>query len=253
MPGALDFATSLAQKAGTLMRENFSLGMKKEWKEDTTPVTATDTKINEMVLKACEANYPQYSFIGEEGSRLIESEYSWVCDPIDGTMPFSYGWPTFAFSLALTRKGESILGVIYDPICDRLLHAEKGTGTFLNGKKIRVSEAPKLDLTTFVETTGSRNFPMLQDRLIAAGCRVLGLYSCVYGGMLVAAGELVGCIYKYDKPWDAAAVKIIVEEAGGKVTDLKGVEQRYDATINGFIASNGVVHQELIELIQPLL
>jgi len=252
--GALDFAVSMAREAGALMKKNFSLGMKKEWKEDKTPLTATDSALNALVLNAVQEKYPTHSFLGEEGSRLLESEYTWVCDPIDGTIPFSFGWPTFVFSLALTKNGESILGVVYDPMCDRLLHAEKGKGAFLNGSRISVSAEAEIGRTTFIETGGYSVLPDLQALLAKnTTCRIFTIFSCVYASMLVAAGEIAGQIYKYDKPWDGAAVKIIVEEAGGKVTDLEGKEQRYDKKINGFIATNGLVHQKLVDLIKPLL
>ena len=249
----LKFATGLARQAGKIMRQNFSLGMKKEWKEDSTPITVTDTEINALVLNAIQKKYPMHSFVGEEGSRLIESEYTWVCDPVDGTMPFSHGWPTFVFSLALTKNGESMLGVIYDPMMDRLLHAEKGKGAFLNGKKISVAKDPSLSRTSFISISSDIRLSSLRETLRAEGCHVPTLYSCVYTSMLVATGEFLAEIYAYNKPWDAASVKIIVEEAGGKVTDLKGEEQRYDKEINGFIASNGLVHQKLVDLIWPLL
>ena len=253
MDEELQFAIGLARKAGEIMRENFSLGMKKEWKADDTPVTATDHEINSLVMNAAQERYPTHSFVGEEGSRLIESEYTWVCDPVDGTMPFSHGWPTFVFSLALTKDGESVLGVVYDPISNRLLQAEKGKGAFLNGQKISVSKDANFSKKSFVEAAGDYRFPSIREKLAAEGCYVPVLYSCVYAGMLVATGEFLANVYEYDKPWDGAAVKIIVEEAGGKVTDLNGEEQRYDGKINGFIASNGAIHQKLVDLIQPLL
>ncbi len=249
----LTFAINLARQAGKIMKQNFSLGMKKEWKDDSQPLTVTDTEINALVLRAVQEKYPTYSFIGEEGSRLIESEYTWVCDPVDGTIPFSHGFPTFVFSLALVKNGESILGIIYDPMCDRLLHAEKGTGAFLNGKKISVSKKAKLGGGMFVEIGGYSKLPKLQETVASTGCRILTFYSCVYAGMLVASGELVGQVYKSNEPYDAAAVKIVVEEAGGKVTNLRGGEQRYDKKINGFIASNGLIHQELVDFIRPML
>jgi fructose-1,6-bisphosphatase/inositol monophosphatase family enzyme len=249
----LEFAVGLAREAGEIMKENFSLGMKKEWKEDDSPITVTDIAINTLVLKAIQEKYPMHSFVGEEGSKVIDSEYTWVCDPVDGTVPFSHGFPTFVFSLALTRNGESILGVIYDPMMDRLLHAEKGNGAFLNGKRITVSDNTQFNKRMFIEAGGYSVLPTLQNVLADEGCRILSFYSCVYAGMLVASGELAGGIYKGDKSWDAAAVKIIVEEAGGKVTDLKGEEQRYDGEINGFIASNGLIHTKLVDLIRPLL
>ena len=226
--------------------------MKKEWKEDNSPITATDIEINALVLNAVRNKYPTYSFIGEEGSHLIESEYTWVCDPVDGTAPFSHGIPTFVFSLALTKNGESIMGVIYDPMCDRLLHAEKGRGAFLNGKRISVSKDTQIDTTKFIEAGGYSKLPDLQRALAAEGCRVMTFYSHVYAGMLVATGELVAAIYKGDKPWDAAAVKIIVEEAGGRVTGLFGEEQRYDTSINGLIVSNSILHQKFVDVIRPL-
>ena len=235
------------------MKENFSLGMKKEWKEDNTPLTITDTKVNALVLNAVQNTYPAHSFLGEEGSRLVNSEYVWVCDPVDGTVPFSHGWPTFVFSLALTKNGESMLGVIYDPVSDRLLHAEKGTGAFLNGQKISVSKDSNFSKMSLVEVAGEYRLPSIREKLTAEGCYLPAFYSCVYAGMLVATGEFAANIYEYDKPWDGAAVKIIVEEAGGKVTDLKGEEQRYDKEINGFIASNGLIHQKLVDVIRPLL
>ncbi|OGG60902.1 hypothetical protein A3C86_02775 [Candidatus Kaiserbacteria bacterium RIFCSPHIGHO2_02_FULL_49_16] len=253
MDESLDFAAGLAREAGEIMRQNFALGMKKEWKEDDSPITVTDIRINSLVLEAIQKKYPAHSFVGEEGSRIIESEYAWVCDPVDGTVPFSHGYPTFVFSLALTKNGESILGVIYDPIMDRLLHAEKGKGAFLNDGRIAVSKDVEFSKRMLIETGGYSKLPTLPKVLAAGGCRVFTLYSAVYAGMLVASGELAASIYKSGEPWDGAAVKIVVEEAGGKVTDLEGKEQRYDRATNGFIASNGAIHQKLVDLIRPLL
>lgn len=249
----LEFAIDLAKQAGEIMKQNFSIGMKKDWKADNTPLTVTDTTINTLVLNAVQNVYPLHSFLGEEGSRIIESEYTWVCDPVDGTMPFSYGYPTFVFSLALTKNGESVLGVIYDPICNRLLHAEQGQGAFLNGEKISVSKESEITTKSFISVNGDSQFLSLRNQLVISGCRVPNLYSCVYSGMLVATGEFLAEIFVHKNPWDGASVKIIVEEAGGKVTSLLGDEQRYDRPISGFVASNGLIHQKLIDMIKPLL
>ncbi len=250
---ALTFATRLAYEAGAVMKANFKPGMKKEWKDNATPVTVTDHAINKMVLDAVAHTFPEHSYIGEEGDNLKESEYSWVCDPVDGTMPFSLGWPTFVFSLALTHNGESVLGVIYDPICDRLLTAEKGKGAHMNGKPISVSKQEKLGKQTFVEMGGYSVLPHLQEHVSTkTGTRTPSLFSCVYAGMLTSLGEIDGLIYKYKSPWDVASIKIIVEEAGGKVTDLDGNDQRYDREVNGLVASNGLIHTELVQLIQEV-
>jgi fructose-1,6-bisphosphatase/inositol monophosphatase family enzyme len=140
----LDFAEKLAREAGALMRQNFTLGMKKEWKSDMTPLTATDLAVNALALRRIEDAYPADAIISEEGSIKKDSEYAWVCDPVDGTMPFSHGLPTFVFSLALTRQGESVAAVVYDPICDRLVRAEKGEGVFMNGRPLlRRADSPE--------------------------------------------------------------------------------------------------------------
>lgn len=231
------------------MKKNFSIGMHKEWKVDDSPLTVTDLAINQLVLETLGKHFPTHSVISEEGSiELTKSEYAWVCDPVDGTIPFSHGSPTFAFSLALTHHGKSILGVVYDPILDRLLVAELGKGTTLNGKRVTVSKLKNFK-NAFVDLESPTGLCQLKEVLVKETFAST-IYSAVYAGLLVACGELVGEVYEFDKPWDAAALKIIIEEAGGRVTDINGKEQRYDRTINGFIASNKVLHTKLVRLVK---
>ncbi len=249
-----DFAIQLAKEAGTIMRDNFSLGMAKEWKADNTPLTVTDTTINRMVVEAVAKEYPDHSLLGEEeSSQVVDTEYVWVCDPVDGTIPFSYGLPLSTFSLALTKNGESILGVIYDPFLDRLYVGEKGKGTTLNEKPIQVSEQTEIghslmnvEWSTNADYDLSRVSPLLKARRVKAIC----LNSYAITGALVASGDCLGAIIAHNHPWDAAAVKIIVDEAGGKVTDLFGNDQRYDKPMQGCVASNGKIHHELLDIIQ---
>ncbi len=248
-----DFVLGLAAKAGKVMLANFSLGMKKDWKEDDTPLTVTDTAINKMVIEEIKKKFPEHALLGEEESNMKDSEYVWVCDPIDGTVPFSHGYPTFMFSLALTHNGESMLGVLYDPILNRMFYAEKGKGAFLNGKPVRVSKVKSFKNAMVNFDTDGR-LKGLRNILIEKGdAYTTTFYSSTYGASLVACGEFVAEVYEYNKPWDGAAVKIIIEEAGGKVTDIAGKEQRYDRTINGFVATNGLVHDELIKMIRSLV
>lgn len=249
-----DVAVDLARQAGEIMRQNFAIGMKKDWKDDNTPLTITDTRINTLVIETILKKFPTHGVLGEEecSKDFEKAEYIWVCDPLDGTIPFSHGYPTFAFSLALTKNGESILGVVYDPMMDRLLIAEKGKGTIMDGKKITVSKTDTFRQSLVSTHSDSRLGPM-RTNLIAQKAWAITFNSAVYGGMLVACGEFVAEIYDYRKPWDGAALKIIVEEAGGKVTDLLGNEQRYDGPINGFIASNGVLHDKLVALATEVL
>jgi len=251
-----DIALSLARQAGEVMRSNFKGGMTKDWKKDGTPLTIFDTGINNLVLETISNAIPGHSILGEEGSRLQDSDYVWVLDPIDGTIPFSHGMPLFVFSLALTYKGNSILGVIYDPILDRLLYAEKGKGAFLNESPMHVSNRDTVQ-QTLIEVQSWQNYEHnlnpLKDKLIQKGAQVTTICTVIYAAMLVASGEYGGVLFSGTKPWDAAAVKIIVEEAGGKVTDLRGHEQRYDQQINGLVVSNGMLHDQFLQLIDSVM
>lgn len=251
-----DFAVDLAQKAGVIMRENFLLGMKKEWKEDNSPVTATDKEINDMFVQAVKKNYPAYGIIAEEGgSTNGNEEFVWICDPVDGTMPFSHGIPTFVFAIALVRNGTPILGVVFDPIINRLFVAEIGKGATLNDEPIAVSQHralkdsyTALESLTWWNDIGFDHVKILQQ-FVERDLYPFRLGTSIYTGVLVAAGELGACISANTFPWDCAAVKVIVEEAGGKVTDINGNDQRYDKPLNGLIVTNGSVHSEVLEIL----
>ena len=249
-----DFAISLARKAGGIIRENFLLGMKKEWKADNTPLTATDLRINQMAIDEINREFPGHSVLAEEGSALVENaEYTWVCDPVDGTIPFSHGLPLSTFGLALVKDGQPILGVVYDPFMDRMYFAEKGKGAYLNDKLIHVSTANVLKNTVCgFEGSSSSKYtavPVMVE-LFKEGAKPFKIYSFMYVSMMVACGEFVGSYYPWDKAHDGATVKIIVEEAGGKVTDIDGNEQRYDQPIKGCLASNGILHDKFLEVIR---
>lgn len=239
------FAINLAKQAGATMRRNFAMGMKKQWKANETPVTVTDISINKMVIEQVKKNFPGHDVLGEEASySKNRGEYVWVCDPVDGTIPFSHGVPTFVFSLALVKNGAPVLGVIYDPMLNRMLVAEKGKGCFFNGKKTRVNKRGLKHAA--VCWCSSRLIWPLAEKY--PNTFSLNFYSFVYGGMLVPLGELMAALYVGPHAHDAAAIKIVAEEAGGKVTDLNGHEQRYDRPVKGCLVSNGIVHDELIKI-----
>lgn len=248
----MDLALSLAKSAGEVMRKNFALSMKKEWKADHTPVTETDLVINDMVLKEVKAKYPDHSILAEEGDDFsAEHDYVWICDPVDGTHNFSHGIPTFAFALALTHKGSSVLSVVYDPMLDRMFTAEKGTGAQLNGRAIRVSESPVLKRTVIGlgKLTGVRDLRPTMDALRAHESRLVTGLSIHYMCALVAAGEFAASFFGGTSPHDITASALLVEEAGGRATDLFGkTPERYDREIEGQLFSNGSVHEELVAI-----
>lgn len=249
-------AVGLAKKAGKLIKQNFTTGMEKQWKADNTPLTVTDTTINRLVIETIKKKYPDHGIIGEEESAEGASEYVWVCDPIDGTIPFSHGYPLSTFSLALTKNGEPVLGVVFDPFFNRLLVAEKGKGAYFGDKKLHVSKATELKkMVINIEGKGDGHYnpSELKRRLDEKGALVISIAAFVYAGILVAQGEIGGIIFGGQYPWDSAAIKVIVEEAGGEVTDLQGNEQRYDGNVNGVVVSNKKIHNLLLQEVQDSL
>ncbi len=252
----LDFAKGLAGRAGGIMLEHFAVGVAFTSKADDSRLTIADTAVNRMVIEEVAKHFPEHGVRGEEESTQRDHHTMvWVCDPIDGTLPYSHGIPTNMFSLALVQDGEPIVGVTYDPYLKRLFAAEKGKGAFLNNQPIKVSTS---GLVANQSISGASDRSLLYPPGVYAACydRQLQFFShksCVYSSMLVASGQFVGHMYCGVHAHDVAAVKIIVEEAGGKVTDLRGQQQRYDQPIYGALISNGVAHDDLLALIKPHL
>lgn len=253
----LGFAQTLSKEAEEIALKYFSFEVESTWKGDDTPLTIADTEINDLVIKRINETYPTHSIYGEEKSDRREgSQYIWVCDPIDGTMAFSCGLPIFVFSIALVdqKTGLPVLGLINDPIMKNMYWAYKGSGAYRNGKKIEVSKDTSLKNTYLnIGATGkSIGFSTVPcvSQLIEIGCKQMKLPSFIYGGIQVANGKFTGSIFYKKDGHDAAALKIITEEAGGKVTDLNGEERRYDEDGLGCIVSNGILHNEILEVVK---
>lgn len=253
-------ATQLAKDAGVIMLKYFNSATSNPMvKSDRTIVTKADIDINEFVIERLKNETPTYSIHGEEKSFAVEgSKYTWVCDPVDGTMPFSKGIPISTFSLGLVDiNGDSVLGVVYDPFQDRLYEAVKGQGAFLNGVKISVSEKDNLedayiDEELWISHDEEVSFNDPKDMLNKNGAKVTTLCSAVITGCLVAHGSFDAMIFGQGKPEDIAALSVIVSEAGGKVTDLYGNKQRYDMNIKGAIVTNGLIHDDICEVLSQI-
>lgn len=252
----LEFAKSLALEAGEIMRKYFMVNTV-EWKSDNTPITLADTEINALVIERVRQVYPDHTVLGEEGSAIKDSNFAWICDPVDGTLPYSHGLPIASFSLALCDDGEPIVGVVYDPFLDRLFYAQKGGGAFSNNRLLRVSDKGLDRAVVNIEGLGGLAINqavsltnVFRDDLIEKGVKTVQLWSSILPSVLVASGEFAAVIMNGSTIQDGAAVKIIVEEAGGRVTDIHGNDQRYDELSKGFIASNGIVHDELVKMIK---
>lgn len=254
MENYLDFAKSLADDAAKIALDHFSQDMEYTWKSDDTPLTQADTGINDMVIRRVQEKFPEHSIYGEEASfHKEDARYIWVCDPIDGTMTFSLGLPMFTFSLALVDKldGQPILGLVNDPVHKHMYWATKGGGTYRNGHKLHVNSEKNLK-NTFFSFDGSDDFGVGLDTLDtvralrAKGVRAFKFLSIVYGAIQVANGKFIASVYFGGDGHDVAALKILTEEAGGKATDLLGGSRRYDEKGVGFLATNGILHDEIL-------
>jgi len=253
----LEFAKEIALEAGKIMKKYFSRKDISSYKGDRTIVTLADTEINSYLIKKVKEKYPTHSVDGEE-EQFGKSEYVWVCDPVDGTAMYARSIPVAVFSLALVINGVSTVGVIYDPFTDNLYTAIKGQGAHQNGEKMQVNNymledkrsvshfdlwpEAEYDISNAIQEIGKKTY-------------LIGLGSIIRASTCVASGEFILAIFPgtEHKNCDIAAVKVIVEEAGGKVTNLFGNEQRYDQSINGAIISNGIVHDEVVKTIKKYL
>ncbi len=255
----LEFAKDIAYYAGKVMKQYFfNDGMNIEYKDDKTPVTEADKLINEYLIEQVQETYPDHSVLGEEAKNINGSEYVWVCDPIDGTASFTHHIPIAVFSLALVKNGEPIVGAVYDPFLDEMYTAIKNRGAFCNGKPIHVNDKKYGELGGTIDycmwdKAKYDTLKIIQE--IRKDFRTGELGSVAHACMLVASGKLSGEIFPGTSHGhcDIAASKLIVEEAGGKVTSFKGTDQRYDQAIDGAIITNGIIHDEIIEKIKEVL
>lgn len=252
----LDTALDLAGRASEIMLRYFDMGVPADWKEDNSPVTVADTLINDMVIERIAAQYPDHGVVGEEASLARpDAPLQWVCDPIDGTVPFTLGIPTNAFALALCEDGDPIVAVVRDPYMDRTYTAVRGSGAHVNERRLAVSTTTELAHSIMNVSGRSGEDPAsgdaVYDDLAAAGVKQIHHHSIVYEEIQVAAGMFDAAIFTKANPWDAAAGALLVTEAGGRVTDLLGRPQRYDRRITGAIFSNGRLHEKLVALCTP--
>jgi len=218
-------------------------------------VTEADHAADKAIQAVIKQAFPDHGIVSEETAELIsESEYKWIVDPIDGTVNFANGIPICCVSVGLEHKGKMLMGAVYNPILKEFFFAERGKGATLNGKKISVSH--KTEVLRSCLVTGfpytyldQPNGPLqVFERLIRQGIPVRRLGSAAIDLCWVAAGRFDGFYEHQLNAWDSAAGFIIVEEAGGKVTDLKG--DTYSPYQPGIIATNSLIHDELVEWVK---
>ena len=253
----LNFAKELAYKAGEVMKKYFYEDYEIEYKSDDTPVTIADKKINNMVIEEVKKRFPEHGVDGEEAKNLNNSNYLWVVDPIDGTSGYTRHFPVAVFSLALVIDGEPVVGVVYDPFLDELFSAIKGEGAFCNDKPIHVNNNKLGDKGCNIDFCMWNNMKYDTFKVIAMlkkHNKVSMVGSVARACMAVASGKISAELFPGVEHGncDMAASALIVREAGGKVTSFLGKEQRYDKDIDGALISNGLIHDDLLEVIKKI-
>ncbi len=255
----IDFAVSAAKEAGKIHRKYFEKDTKTREKSSSFDlITIADTEAEKEIAVLIKEEFPNHNILAEEGKyKKTKSLYSWIVDPLDGTNNFSFGIPLFCVSIALAKKGKVILGVVYDAMRDELFVAEKGKGAYLNGKKIKVSEAASLNksllITGFYYDRGKAMLSNLEAIKIFFQKDIVGLRRLGAAALdlsYIACGRATGFWEFKLSPWDFAAGKLLIEEAGGKITNKTGGKIKLEESY--VIASNGKIHQEIIKVVDQI-
>jgi histidinol-phosphatase len=246
---ALAAAAEAARAAGAIALQYYRNGFDVTLKPDQTPVTQADREAEEAIVAALGRAYPEWGFLGEEFGARGASDVRWIIDPIDGTKNFVRRIPVWATLLALEAHGEVVAGVIHNPVTGDLLTARRGGGAWLNGERVRVSDVGDLWEATLLHA-GLRLYRKagVWDglvRLVEATERQRG-FGDYLGYALVAEGKAEIYLEVDLKPWDLAPCKIVVEEAGGRFTDLAGTPTIYSGNS---LATNGRLHDATLALL----
>ncbi len=249
------FAVEMARNAGALLKKKFNKTHKIQYKGDINIVTEADKMSEHLIIKSIRRNFPEHGILSEESPAIAGAgKKRWIVDPLDGTTNYAHGYPVFCVSIALESDGNVVLGVIYDPMRDDLFSAVRGKGAYLNNKKLSVSSIR--DISRSLLATGfpydireSRDnnldyFNRMAVKVQAirrAGAAALDL-------AYLAAGRFDGFWELKLKPWDTAAGCLMVEEAGGRISDLSG--KKWNIASPGVLASNGLVHKKMLDVLR---
>lgn len=220
-----DFMSVTVKEAGALTRTFFRTGIDVIRKQDESPVTEADLGAEKLIRNRIAGAFPDHGTLGEEFGATGNQALSWIIDPIDGTKSFLTGVPLYTTLLALVANGEPVCGAIYAPATDELCMAVKGAGCFYNGVPARVRPCKALSEATLLTTDYPhiyrRGFGKSWDKL-AEKVRLQRTWGDAYGHMLVAAGRADIMFDPQLNIWDAAPLKVIMEEAGGAYFDTHG-------------------------------
>ena len=248
-------AVTVALEAGHLLRRRFRTGVSVKMKGRADIVTATDVEAQRLVERRLRRSFPGHGILAEEGlDTTAGAEWRWIVDPLDGTKNFARGIPTFCVSIAAEYCGQVELGVVYDPLHEEMFTAVRGHGAWLNDQPIRVSRVTDLGLAFVATGCPHRVGRYVQSIALTFGrfaARSLGVRDRGAGALdlcYVACGRYDGYWEIDQSPWDIAAGGLIVEEAGGRMSDFRG--GHFDIYAGETVASNGRVHDRIIAVLK---
>jgi myo-inositol-1(or 4)-monophosphatase len=253
----LNFATQIAREAGGILIQKLGAARITN-KGDIDLVTEADIASEELIIDRIRSHYPQHGILAEESGEAVmvgaqRSDWKWIIDPLDGTTNYAHGYPCFCVSIGLERAGEMELGVIYDPLRNEMFAAERGQGATLNERRIRVSSVEDLNsamlCTGFPYNVRERpdfarefaNFTLRAQAVRRDGSAAIDL-------AYVACGRFDGFWEDGLNPWDMAAGLLLIEEAGGRVTNFQ--DEALSIYTKKVVASNGLVHQSMLEVLR---
>ena len=257
MPDYLNAAIEIAREAGALLEELSTQPLDINYKRRADLVTVADRRSEALIVGRLRERFPDHAIVAEEGgNHQASSDYCWYVDPLDGTTNYAHGFPVYCVTLGLALRNEVIAGVVYDPTRNDLYTAERGAGAFLNSRPLRVSATEKLGeslvATGFPPFATNHDlnvqfyfrFTELSHGIRRAGSAALDLCS-------VACGRFEGFWELKLNPWDKAAGVLMVTEAGGRVTDVRG--GAFNLLGDDVFASNGLVHAQMLEVFAEIL
>lgn len=236
-----------AQVSNRYFRGDFDV----ERKADQSPVTVADRESEREMRRYIETRFPEHQVIGEEfgSSGTQDSPWKWVLDPIDGTKSFIHGIPLYTVLIALLYENQPIIGVIYNPQSDEMVAAGAGMGCWYNGQLCKVSQVSRLEEARMQVTDPGDLIRRLGPSAaqLMTDCRLSRSWGDGYGYLLVATGRSEIMIDPIMNLWDVACLKPIIEEAGGRFTDVYGKAELGESSI----ATNGLVHDQVMNRLNP--